>query len=203
MKTENHDQALAGDGLGDLVNRLTQELAAVRRTLAAAQQKLGANARTLESRTQELTEARAALSLLLATLDSASDGIIALGYFGRAMHFNARFVEIWGVPEEKLGLLDDSALLTRQLAQVKEPGQFLAEVAAQKARPEEERLTLVEMCDGRVLEWQVKPQRVRSKRVGCITSWRDVTEREHLCRVLSALEVQMPGEVAEARATVY
>lgn len=203
MKGNNEPVASSDDGLGGLVNKLAQELAGVRRMLAAAQQKLGATGRTLEGRTQELTEARTALSLLLATLDSTTDGIIALGYFGRAMHFNARFVEIWGLPEGKLASLNDSELLTMQLAQVKEPGQFLAEVATQRALPEERRLSVVQLCDGRTLEWSVTPQRLRGKRVGCVTCWRDVTDRERLGRVLSALEAQLPGEVAEAMATVY
>ena len=48
-------------GLTDLVNRLAQELAEARRALATATQKLGTTSRTLEGRTQELTEAKAAL----------------------------------------------------------------------------------------------------------------------------------------------
>ena len=176
MKAEHDAQALAGDGLGDLVNQLTRELAEVRRSLAAAQRKAATTTRTLETRTQDLTEARAALALLLATLESTSDGIIALGYFGRAMHFNTRFVEMWGIPQEKLATLNDEALLTMQLSQVKEPAAYLAEVKAQRAKPEQPRVSVVELCDGRILECHVSPQRVQGKRLGCVTSWRDVTE---------------------------
>lgn len=203
MKAEYDIKPVAVDGLADLVNQLTQELSDSRRRLAAAQQKLGTTGRSLEVRTQELTEARAALSLLLATLDSTTDGIIALGYFGRAMHFNARFVDIWRIPQEKLPGLNDGAMLAMQLSQVKDPEGFLAEIEAQKAHPEEPRCCRVELCDGRVLEWHVAPQRVRGKRVGCVTSWRDVTDRERLARMVTALEAQMPREVAEARATVW
>ena len=186
MKAEHDPQPVAGDGLADLVNRLTLELAEVRRTLSTAQRKLGTTARTLEVRTQDLTEARAALALLLATLDSTSDGIIALGYFGRAMHFNTRFVQMWGIPPEKLATLNDEALLAMQLSQVRDPGAFLAEVSAQRARPEESRVSTVEVCDGRVFECHVSPQRVHGKRLGCVTSWRDVTEQVRLREALAA-----------------
>ena len=47
------------------------------------------------------------------------------------------------------------------------------------------------------------PQRVRGKRVGSVISFRDVTERERLERVISALEVEMPRQVAEAKASTY
>jgi hypothetical protein len=54
-----------------------------------------------------------------------------------------------------------------------------------------------------VLECQVMPQRVRGKRVGCVTRFRDVTEVRRLDRVLSALEAELPREVAEAKASCY
>ncbi|MDB5881082.1 MAG: putative histidine kinase, unorthodox [Ramlibacter sp.] len=190
-------------GLTELVNRLAQELTEARRALAFATQKLGTTSRTLEGRTQELTEARAALALLLATLDSTTDGILAMGYFGRAMHYNSRFIEMWRIPADKLAELNDSALLAMQLALVKNPERFLADVQRRKAEPDSEQFTIVELTDGRMLECQVMPQRVRGKRIGCVTSFRDVTETQRLGRVISALEAEMPLQVAEAKASAY
>lgn len=190
-------------GLSDLVNRLAQELTEVRRALATATQKLGTTSRTLEARTHELTEARAALALLLATLDSTTDGILAMGYFGRAMHYNTRFIDMWRIPADKLATLNDSALLAMQLAQVKDPARFLADVQARKANPDVEQFTTIELTDGRIFECHVMPQRVRGKRVGSVTSFRDVTEQERMGRVISMLEAEMPREVAEAKASSY
>ena len=161
--------------LPQLVNRLTSELAEVRRALATATQKLGTTTRTLEGRTQELTEARAALALLLATLDTTTDGIIAIGHFGRAMHYNTRFVEMWGIPPDKLPTLSDSALLALQLTQVRDPEGFLARVEERKAAPDAEHVSLVETTDGRMLRCRVVPHRVRGKRIGTVTSWHDLT----------------------------
>ncbi|MDB5875568.1 MAG: Two-component sensor histidine kinase [Ramlibacter sp.] len=194
-------QALPAAGLSDLVNRLAQELAEVRRSLATATQKLGATGRTLESRTQELTEARAALALLLATLDSTTDGILAMGYFGRAMHYNTRFVEMWRIPADKLDKLNDGALLAMQLTQVKDPERFLALVGGRKTQPDAEQFSVVELTDGRIFECKVMPQRVRGKRVGSVTSFHDVTEREGMRRVIAMLEAELPGQVAEAKAS--
>jgi hypothetical protein len=39
--------------------------------------------------------------------------------------------------------------------------------------------------------------------VGSVTSFRDVTEQERLGRMISALEAELPREVAEARASSY
>jgi PAS domain S-box-containing protein len=194
---------LQAAGLADLVNRLAQELAEARRALAAATQKLGTTSRTLEGRTQELTEARAALALLLATLDSTTDGILAMGYFGRAMHYNTRFIEMWSIPADKLASLNDAALLAIQMSQVKDPARFLADAQERKAHSDDEQLTMIEMTDGRIFECHMMPQRVRGKRVGSVTSFRDVTEQERLGRVISTLEAELPREVAEARASSY
>jgi PAS domain-containing protein len=197
------EAAAAAADLPDLVNRLAQELAQMQRQLAAAQTKLGAASRTLEGRTQELTEARAALALLLGTLDAAQDGILAVGYFGRAMHYNTRFVEIWRIPPDKLDTLNDAALLALQLTQVKDPARFLEALQMQQANPDEEQCGLVELTDGRILERRVIPQRVRGKRVGSVTCFRDVSDRERLERVLSLLESEVPQSVAEAKATIF
>jgi hypothetical protein len=86
---------------------------------------------------------------------------------------------------------------------VRDPESFLAFVKERKARPDAEQFTIIELTDGRVLECHVMPQRVRGKRVGLVTSYHDVTERERMGRVISALEAEMPRMVAEARASIY
>jgi hypothetical protein len=110
---------------------------------------------------------------------------------------------MWRIPHEKLPTLNDAALLAMQLALVKAPEKFLAHVQARKANPDDPQFTVVELTDGRVFECHVMPQRVRGKRVGCVTSYRDVTETERMGRLLSVLEAEMPREVAEAKASSY
>ncbi|WP_048441427.1 PAS domain S-box protein [Caenimonas sp. SL110] len=163
-------------GMGDLVNRLTQELAHERRALAQATRKLATASRSLECRTQDLTEAKAALALLLATLDSTTDGIVAMGYFGRAMHFNSRFISIWGIAPDKLATLSDASLMAIQLSQVTDPARFLANAEARKANPDEPQQSIVELTDGRILECNVIAHRVNGKRAGSVMSYRDITE---------------------------
>lgn len=165
-------------GFDSLVNRLAQEVAGAQRQAAAAQHKLTSATRSLELRTQELAEARDAVALLLATLDASQDGILAMGCFGRAMHFNARFVDIWGIPEDKVACLNDAALLALQMAQVKDPARFLEISESKRTRPGEERCDIVELADGRTLECHVIPQRLRGGRLGMVTRFRDITFRE-------------------------
>jgi hypothetical protein len=90
-----------------------------------------------------------------------------------------------------------------QLTQVKDPARFLEALQMQQANPDEEQCSLVELTDGRILERRVIPQRVRGKRVGSVTCFRDVSDRERLERVLSLLESEVPQSVAEAKATIF
>jgi len=189
--------------VGGLVNRLAQELAQVQRTMATSQRKLTSVTRSLEARTQELAEARAALSLLLATLDASKDAVLAMGYYGRAMHFNSRFIELWGIAPAQIEGFNDEALLALQLTQVRNPARFLEFVQARRARPDQEYREMVELTDGRMFECHVMPQRLRGRRVGSVTSFRDMTEILKLERVVTLLEAELPERVAEAKATVY
>ncbi|MBC5763146.1 hypothetical protein [Ramlibacter albus] len=159
--------------MDDLVNRLTQQLAAAQAALHKSQARLGTVTKTLEARSQELVEARAAVSLLLATLDSTTDGVLALGHFGRAVHYNLSFIEMWRIPQDKLEALNEAALLAMQLAQVQDPEGFLAGVEARRAHPDREHAGEVHLTDGRVIEWRMRPQSVRGRRVGTVTCYRE------------------------------
>jgi PAS domain-containing protein len=158
-----------------LVNRLAQEVAQAQRQLGAAQQKLLSTVRSLETRTQELTEAKAALSLVLATFDASGEGALAVGPFGRSIHFNTRFAEIWGIPAGKVACLNDAALLALQMAQLKDPERFLEISQAPRTQPGDARCDVVELTDGRMIECRLEPQTVRGRRIGSVTRYRDVT----------------------------
>jgi PAS domain-containing protein len=181
---KTHDVVEETPDMGALVNRLAGELAQAQREHAALARKVNAGIRTLETRTRELTEARTALTLLLSTLDCIGDGVLAIGQFGRAMHYNLRFIETWAIPEDKLSALTEESLLTMQLARVKDPVSFLAGVEQRRLNPEQPHTSRLELTDGRTLECHYVPQRVNGKRVGTVTRYVDVTEREQLARLV-------------------
>ena len=170
---ESLAQPLAFAGSGDLVNRLTSELAQVQRALANAQQKLGATTRTLQARTLELGDARIAVEMLFATLDSDTHAVLTVGTHGRAMNCNAMFERLWGVGAERLRSLNEPALLALQLSQVRDPARFLAQVEHEQARPDEEHRSMVEMTDGRIVERHVVPHGANGRRVGFVTRYRE------------------------------
>jgi two-component system sensor histidine kinase/response regulator len=132
--------------------------------------------RELVEARRELEKLRSSREFLLATLDSVGDGVLALQYANDEMYCNARFLEIWNVPEQ-VASAGHEALVSHALTQVKHPDALLERIEHQRAFPGEKNLAPIELLDGRVLERQVLPQRVNGNSVGCVVTYRELTER--------------------------
>jgi PAS domain S-box-containing protein len=138
---------------------------------------------------------RQSQALLLSTLDAASDGILTLQYEGGGFFYNIRFVELWGIPEDRLSDMDPQSLVAFQLTQVKDPDAWRDQVARRRSNPEDEEKSLVELRDGRILERHVLPQRMGGRCVGSVIIFRDVTERRR-----HEEEIRRAKELAEEAA---
>ncbi|MGC2064278.1 MAG: PAS domain-containing protein [Thermodesulfovibrionales bacterium] len=118
------------------------------------------------------------LSLLQATLESTADGILVVNSTGEITSFNARFAELWRLPDDILSSRDDRRALDFALDQLRDPQGFLDKVEALYAHPEEESFDVLEFKDGRTFERYSRPQRMQDRIVGRVWSFRDVTERK-------------------------
>jgi two-component system sensor histidine kinase/response regulator len=130
----------------------------------------------------ELAQARAQLAtlrqsegLLTSTLDATSDGILVLDASGAPVFFNIRFVEMWSVPEERLGQVDTHWLAAHQAAQVLDPDALIAATHRRALQPDCEEFSVVELCDGRHLERRAWPKRMHGRCVGSVVTYRDIT----------------------------
>src|SRR5665647_1157813 len=87
---------------------------------------------------EELANARAAVSalaalrksheLLVATLNAASDGILTQSHADGSFYYNIRFVEMWGLPEDRLGDFSQASLIELMLSRVKDPAALAARI---------------------------------------------------------------------------
>ncbi len=122
-------------------------------------------------------------TLLRATLDSTTDGILAIGQQGEIASYNHRFVEMWQSSDETIaGALDER--LKRHAARVNDPERFLTRTKELLADPERVATDLIELKDGSVLERISTPYRLGGYIVGRLFSFRDITERIRLERAL-------------------
>ena len=123
------------------------------------------------------------MSLLHATLEAATDGILIADNNGRIVDFNLRFAEMWNIPAEVLAAGDDaSALSVLALDQLRDPDGFLAKVRALYAETAAVSHDVIEFRDGRIFERDSRPQRVDGISVGRVWSFRDVTAERRATR---------------------
>jgi len=143
----------------------------------------------------DLKDAQRALeqsvALLNATIDATADGILVVDAGGRMVHFNRRFVDLWGIPDELARRRDETGTLAFVLEKLKDPAGFVKKVMSVAADPGATVHDVVELKDGRVIERDSLPQLVEGRTVGRVWSFRDMTERrregENLEETLSLL----------------
>jgi PAS domain S-box-containing protein len=136
-------------------------------------------------------DADRSLALLRAALNAAADGILVVNTHGRIVHFNRKFAEMWGLPQELLALGEDTAAVDFARDQLKDPEAFVTRVQELYAEPTAESYDLIEFLDGRVFERYSQPQQVEGEIVGRVWSYRDVTGRTRAERALQRSERQL------------
>jgi PAS domain S-box-containing protein len=144
---------------------------------------------------RDVTERRAAverleraLSLVNATLESTTDGILVVDHDGRWTGHNSMFRAIWRIPEEISDDGDDMLAFDHVVAQVTDPEGFVACVRGLAAAPEASSHDEVLLADGRTIERYSIPQRVGDRTVGRVWSFRDVTESRRQAETLRETE---------------
>ncbi|MDP9888394.1 putative bifunctional diguanylate cyclase/phosphodiesterase [Pseudarthrobacter enclensis] len=137
---------------------------------------------------------REAMSLLTATLESTADGILVIGTDGRVAGFNEQFLSMWRLPPDVMEADSEEPALRLVMEQVADPESFTARLGEVQGDPAAESHDVVELNDGRTFERYSRPQRVGTRIVGRVWSFRDVTPRrraqEQAHRAMMDLAVQ-------------
>ena len=162
-----------------LKNNLTRLAPVVRRALEEARQ--AAARREAEAATSR------AVSLLRATLESTSEGILVVDLAGRITTYNRKFMSLCGIPDYVMAPMELERVLLFMLDQFQDPEAFLAEARLLGARPERESFGRLIPPGDRVLEEFSRPHRIGNQTVGRIYTFQDVTARERKVQHLAAV----------------
>jgi PAS domain S-box-containing protein len=163
------------DELGVLIDGFNEMLRQIQERDEALQKSHIELEKRVAERTEEVVNS---LSLVRATLESTTDGILATDRDGRVTSFNEKFVKMWQIPLEVLSMEETQKMAEAVSPQLIDPQQFLSKISLVYAEPEKESFDIIEFKDGKIFERYSKLQRVADKCVGRVWSFRDITERK-------------------------
>jgi len=130
--------------------------------------------RELERKTEELANS---LSLLRATLESTTDGILVTDGLGNITDFNEQYLKMWHLSREVVTRANHRRLMVAispTFRDIEEHTRRLTEIYS--VTPPET-FDLIELSDGRILERFSKIQCINERIVGRVWSYRDITDR--------------------------
>ncbi|GAK54977.1 signal transduction histidine kinase [Candidatus Vecturithrix granuli] len=152
--------------------------------------------RDISERKRAEVELRNKEELLRATLDSTTDGILVVDNTGQVTHANARFAEMWRIPETILVTRNNEQLLNYVLEQLENSQQFLMKVHGLYQTAVEDFDTLY-FKDDRIFERFSCPLIQDGKSAGRVSSFRDVTARKRVEKELEAYQTHLEYLVEE------
>jgi PAS domain S-box-containing protein len=128
----------------------------------------------LEAKTEQLAKS---LATIRATLESTTDGILAVDNAFRITAFNRRFLEMTGLSEEHITSGDHSNVDALVSVRLIDPAAYLRRLEEIYASSMPESYDLLEFADGRVVERFSRIQYVHGDSNGRVWSYRDITAR--------------------------
>lgn len=134
--------------------------------------------RDITERKQTEEKLKHSLSLLQATLNSTTEGILVVDNSGKITSYNNQFRALFNIPEQILESAEDSKALEFVLYQFKDPTQFIGKVQYLYNHPELNSFDTLELKDGRVLERNSCPQLFDGNPIGRVWSFKNVTLRK-------------------------
>lgn len=128
----------------------------------------------LEEKTRQLDHS---LTILRATMESASHGILVTDEAGLVLRFNERYLQMWHIHPDVMNAAQHRILAKFCCQHVTDPQRFLDRMKEIYEAWPPETHDLLELTDGRMLEASSKIQHAGGKSIGRLWSFRDVTAR--------------------------
>ena len=139
---------------------------------------------------------RAQTEVIRTTLEATADGILVNDAQDRMVHFNQKFVQMWGFPDSILQSRDARDGRRHLMSQLKNPDQLIQDIERSISDPTTPIDDVLELKDGRIFEWHLEVQRVAGKVVGRVSGFRDVSDRkraERAALIHSQLQAAIAG----------
>jgi len=145
---------------------------------------------------------RASFSLLDATLDATTDGILVTDRSGQATKWNRAFLEMWQDPQVAAASTAEAAFVAQALQRIARSERGLAKIAGPHPDPATSSLDQIELADGRIFERYSQPQRIGDQIVGRVWCFHDVTRQKRAEVELRASEQQFRALFADSPVSI-
>ncbi|HET7062319.1 MAG TPA: ATP-binding protein, partial [Nitrosospira sp.] len=119
------------------------------------------------------------LSILRATVEASADGILVTDSQGRVLHFNERYLRLWGMGPEAAEAGEHVDLLNLCYGYLADPQALLQRTAEIYATWPPQSYDVLELADGRVFERSSQTHQSDEQSVGRIWNFRDITARTY------------------------
>ncbi|MBN1900254.1 PAS domain S-box protein [Candidatus Sumerlaeota bacterium] len=143
------------------------------------------------------------LSLLRATLESTTDGILVVNNDGVIVNYNQHFIRMWKLTKTAMKKRDYQNVEKLCLNLVTNPGAFQSKFREMSNRPESDSFDILELNDNRILERYSRPQKIGQKTVGRVWSFRDVTRSKRAEETLARSEAIYREAIEKAAGVPY
>ena len=166
---------MAGDDEDELLRAVAlSNAASILKARQRAEEELLGARDALERKTEELA---LSLSMLKATLDSTTDGIMVTDAHFNITGHNQKFLQMWQLTDGALQSLDHGGHVDLTAARFADPAAFKARVLAIQRESPPTTFDLLQPTDGRIIERQSRPQLVDGQVKGRVWTFRDITEQ--------------------------
>ncbi|MDI9819230.1 MULTISPECIES: EAL domain-containing protein [unclassified Legionella] len=130
--------------------------------------------RIVAERTESLNQS---LSLLRATIESSTDGILVVDLKRKIVDYNKQFTRMWGIPPPMLELKNENLLLEYMIDKIQNSQDFLNQINYLHKNIDESSLDVIKFKKETIIECYSQPHRINTVTVGRVWSFRDITER--------------------------
>jgi diguanylate cyclase (GGDEF)-like protein len=131
----------------------------------------------VKERTMELEHT---LSLTKAAMEATPEGILAISAQRKIITYNRILFRLWNIPKDKLDEENPEPLFQFFAEQVSESQQLIKVMNQACQKPNTVTNKEWKLKSGKILELHVQPQYLHDSIVGCVFSFRDITERKRL-----------------------
>jgi diguanylate cyclase (GGDEF)-like protein/PAS domain S-box-containing protein len=117
------------------------------------------------------------LADLRATLESSHDALLVTDPDGQVRHFNARFVQMWGLTQDQLETNSAQSVFSHMAQCVADTQAYQDRLAQIAKTPEKPAHDVVLLRDGRLLERHAQPRFSRGRVLGRVFSYLDISQQ--------------------------